>query len=62
MTTGQNIIDFIKNNNLENEFVEMCIPQDSRTCLITFSKPINEGVRIFYIRISSKRDYNLGGF
>lgn len=62
MTTGQDIIDFINQYDLANDVVEMCIPQDSRTCLITFSKPIDEGVRVFYLKILSKRAYNLSGF
>lgn len=62
MTTGQDIIDFINKYDLTNNVVEMCIPQDSRECLITFSKPTNEGVRVFYLKILTKRAYNLSGF
>lgn len=62
MTTGQDIIDFIKQHDLTNNVVEMCIPQDLRECVITFQKPMNGGIQIFYLKILAKRDYNLSSF
>lgn len=55
MTTGQDIIDFIKNNNLENEFVEMCVPNNSQVCTLSFAKPTKDGAHVFFMHISAKR-------
>lgn len=55
MTTGQDIIDFIKQNNLENKFVEMYVPNNSQVCTLSFAEPTEDGAHIFFIHIFAKR-------
>lgn len=55
MTTGQDIIDFIKKYNLANEFVEMYVSNNSQECTLSFAKPTEDGARIFFIHIFAKR-------
>lgn len=64
MTTGQDIIDFIKKNNLTNSFVEMYVPNNLQVCTLFFAKPTEDGAHVFFIHIFAKRsnDENvLGG-
>ncbi len=58
MTTGQDIIDFIKKYNLENEFVEMYVPNNSQVCTLAFAKPTEDGAHAFFIHVSTKRSYD----
>lgn len=55
MTTGQEIIDFIKKYDLANDVVEMYVPNNSQVCTLSFAKPTKDGAHVFFIHIFAKR-------